>query len=180
VALLKRSRFLSLAAGILVVRSLGLSANPITEPQAKASLLYNLPAFVEWPSATLGIGDRLSICVAGDPDVLVALKSYEGRAIVGHAVTSRAVVDDGDPTTCHILFVSGAREPALALVRRAADSPVLTVGDGLQFTRQGGALRVFFEQSRIRFEINTTIVARTRLKLSSKMLGLARIVRSGQ
>ena len=177
-AVLKRAS-LALAAAVLVAAgSLELSGNPITEPQAKASLLFNLPAFVEWPAAALGGTDRLAICVAGDPDVLVALRPYEGTAIVGHVVTSRALIDDGDPSTCHILFVSGAREPALALVRRAADRPVLTVGDGAQFTRQGGAVRVYFEQSRIRFEINTTTVARTRLKVSSKMLGLARVVRS--
>lgn len=176
-AVLKRSRLVVLVVAMIAVRSLVSHAGPITEPQAKASLLFNLAAFVEWPSTALAAGDPLAICVAGDPDVLVALRPFDGRAIDGHAVTSRAVTDDEDPSTCHILFVSGAREPALALVRRAADRPVLTVGDGAQFARQGGTLRVFFEQSRLRFEINTTNAARTRLKISSKMLGLARVVK---
>jgi hypothetical protein len=153
-------------------------AAPITEPQAKASLLFNLIAFVEWPSGALGPGDRVSICVAADQDVLAALRPYDGRAIDGHPVSSRAIADNDDPSACHILFVSGSRAQGMTLVRRAVDRSVLTVGDGGQFARQGGALRVFFEQSRLLFEINTTTVARAGLKISSKMLGLARIVTS--
>lgn len=177
-ALLKHRRLIALVAAVVAVRSLVSYAAPITEPQAKASLLFNLAAFVEWPSAALAGGDRLSICVAGDADVLLALRSFDGRAIDGHAIASRAIAEDEDPTSCHILFVSGAREQTMTLVRRAADRPVLTVGDGAQFARQGGTLRVFFEQSRLRFEINTTNAARTRLRISSKMLGLARVVKS--
>lgn len=177
-ALLNRRTLIALGAAIIMARSLVSHAGPITEPQAKASLLFNLGAFVEWPATALAGGERLAICVAGDPDVLVALRPFEGRSIDGHAVVSRAVADDDDPSTCHILFISGSREQALALVRRAGDRPVLTVGDGPQFVRQGGTLRVYFEQSRLRFEINTTTAARTRLKISSKMLGLARVVKS--
>lgn len=177
-AVLKPRCAIALVFGGLALAGVAAYANPITEPQAKASLLYNLPAFVEWPAASLGAGDPLSICVAGDPDVLAALRPVESRAIDGHPLAPRPIDDDGDPSGCHILFVSGARAGALALVRRAADRPVLTVGDGGDFVQQGGALRVFFEQSRLRFEINATTVSRTRLRISSKMLGLARVVRS--
>jgi hypothetical protein len=150
---------------------------PLTEPQAKASLLFNLPAFVEWPPNVLGPGDRLNICVAGDLDVLAALRPYEGRQLDGRTVTSRAVEDSEDPAGCHVLFLSASREH-IAMLHRLADRPVITVGDAPEFAREGGALRVFFEESRLRFEINTTTVARTRLRVSSKMLGLARLVRS--
>ena len=161
----------------ILFRSLALYAGPVTEPQAKASLLFNLVAFIEWPAGALGPADPLNICVAGDPDVLSALRPYEARLVDGRAVTARAVADTEEPAGCHILFVSASRE-RLALVQRVADRPVMTVGDAPEFARQGGALRVFFEQSRLRFEINTRTVARTKLRVSSKMLGLARLVRS--
>ena len=177
-AVLRRS-LLAIAGGLLAFRCATVFAAPVlTEPEAKASLLFNLAGFVEWPADVLGSGGRLSICVAGDADVLAALRPYEGRPVDGHPVTARAAADDDDPSACHILFVSGTREPALALLPRAADRPVLPVGDGGHFVRQGGVLRVFFVESRLRLEINTTTAARTGLKLSSKMLGLARLVRS--
>jgi hypothetical protein len=176
VAVLTRGCALALVACVVAARSVLLSAGPLTEPQVKASLLFNLAAFVEWPTTALGDGDRLMICVAGDPDVLAALQPFAGKAIDGHLMASRAVGIQDDPSACHILFVSGAREQALTLVHRTADQPVLTVGDGAHFVRQGGTVRVFFEQSRLRFEINATNAARARLKISSRMLGLARVV----
>ena len=166
-----------LTAAFVALHCLTGFTGPLTEPQAKASLLFNLGAFVEWPAAALGPNDRITICVAGDPDVLAALRAYEGRQIEGRGVTSRPLADDEDPAGCHILFVSASRD-RLALVHRLAGRPVVTVGDAPEFARQGGSLRVFFEQSRIRFEINTTTVARTKLRVSSRMLGLARLIRS--
>lgn len=164
-------------AALVALRGIAAYGGPLTEPQAKANLLFNLAAFIEWPANVLGPTDRISICVAGDPDVIAALRAYEGRMIEGRSVTSRAIVDSEEPAGCHIIFVSVSRD-RLALVQRVADRPVITVGDAPEFARQGGALRVFFEQSRLRFEINTTTVARTKLRVSSKMLGLARLVRS--
>lgn len=166
-----------LAVVVLALRCLVAYAGPITEPQAKASLLLNLAAFVEWPPNVLGPTDRLTICVAGDPDVLAALRGYDARPLDGRSVAPRAIGGDDDPSACHILFVSASRDRH-ALMQRVADRPVLTVGDAPEFARQGGVLRVFFEQSRLRFEVNTTTVARTKLRVSSKMLGLARLVRS--
>lgn len=175
-ALLTR-RGILIALAAVTLRSATGFAGPITESQAKASLLFNLAAFVEWPVSAVGPSDPIAICVAGDPDVFAALAPYEGRHIEGRTVTSRVLAADEDPAGCHILFVSSSRD-RFALVHRLADRPVITVGDDPAFARQGGALRVFFEQSRLRFEINTRTIERTKLRVSSKMLGLARLVRN--
>ena len=177
-AVLKRRGLLLAAVVVSTLCVPIVQAGPFTEPQAKASLLFNLASFVEWPPGVLAPTDRLTICVAGDQDVLAALRPYEAQQIDGHGVTSRAVVDDEDVSGCHILFVSASKD-RLGLVQRIAGRPIITVGDGPDFARQGGALRVFFEQSRLRFEINTTTVARAKLRVSSKMLGLARLIKNG-
>jgi hypothetical protein len=176
VALLSCRRIPFAIAALALCGAAGV-AGPITEPQAKAQLLFNVAAFVEWPPAVIGPTDRIGICVAGDPDVFAALRPYDGRPIEGRAVSIRALSADEDPAGCHIIFISSSRD-RLALVHRVANRPVITVGDDLEFARQGGALRVFFEQSRLRFEINTSTVERTKLRISSKMLNLARLVRS--
>ena len=175
-ALLSRRAIALAITAVALGRAIG-AAGPITEPQAKAQLLFNVAAFVEWPPAVMGPSDRIGICVAGDPDVFAALRSYDGRPIDGRAVSVRSLSPDEDPVGCHIIFIASSRD-RLALVHRVANRPVITVGDDPEFARQGGALRVFFEQSRLRFEINTTTVERTKLRISSKMLNLARLVKS--
>jgi len=53
---------------------------------------------------------------------------------------------------------------------------VLTVGEMPHFVQSGGAVNFILEGNKVRFEINTDAAARARLKLSSKLLALARSV----
>ncbi len=56
-------------------------------------------------------------------------------------------------------------------------NPVLTVGDIENFTKAGGVIAFTLEDNRVRFAINVDAAQRAGLKISSKLLSLARIVR---
>jgi hypothetical protein len=62
----------------------------------------------------------------------------------------------------------------LASVRTA---PVLTVGDVMGSTRNDGIINFFIRDNRVRFEINPDAAGRAGLRISSKLLQLASIVR---
>ncbi|RPH45112.1 MAG: YfiR family protein [Planctomycetota bacterium] len=64
-----------------------------------------------------------------------------------------------------------------AMSSDAPNSPMLTVAESESFTKSGGVIRLFVEQNKVQFEVNTDAAARAKLKLSSKLLGLARVVR---
>jgi hypothetical protein len=150
----------------------------VTEAQAKAVLLYNVLSFVDWPPAS-GDGKRFVIGVAGDSEVLEALRPVEGQNVKGHAVSIREVREEDDPTHCQVLYLSGTRDRlAAALLRRVAESPVLTVGDGSEFAKRGGIIFVYFDRARLRFDVNLVNANKAQLKISSKVLGLARTVTS--
>ena len=53
---------------------------------------------------------------------------------------------------------------------------VLTVGDEEGFARRGGVINFLFENDRVRFEINVDAATRARLKISAKLLALAKLV----
>jgi hypothetical protein len=149
-----------------------------SEAQAKAALLYNLLAFVEWPP---GAGEEKTfvIGVAGDDDVLDALKPLAGQIVKRHAVVVREVRDEDDPTICHVLYLAAARDgTAASMLRRVGSAPVLTVGDGSDFAKQGGIVFVAFDNSRLRFDVSLTNANKAQLKISSKVLGMARTVTS--
>ena len=96
-----------------------------------------------------------------------------GRAIEIHRF-SRA----SDVNACHLLFVTTAQAKNVAeTLRRLRDLPPLTVGESEDFIRSGGAIRFFIEENKVRFEVNTDAAGRAKVKLSSKLLSLARIVR---
>ncbi len=53
---------------------------------------------------------------------------------------------------------------------------VLTVGEGEGFVRDGGMIGFVVENRRVRFDINQTAAEQAALKLSSRLLSVARAV----
>ena len=51
-----------------------------------------------------------------------------------------------------------------------------TVGEMDRFVQSGGAVNFLLEDNKVRFEINVDAAAQARLKISSKLLALARSV----
>ena len=62
------------------------------------------------------------------------------------------------------------------ILERLAGQPVLTVGEGDGFARRGGVIGLVVESNLARFEVNLHAAQRTGLLLSSKLLGVARVV----
>ena len=59
------------------------------------------------------------------------------------------------------------------------DRPILTISDTDSFTKEGGVIRLYQQASKLRIEINVDAAERAKLKISSKLLSLGRIVRDG-
>lgn len=154
-----------------------LSAQSVTQPTLKAAFLLNFAKFVEWPGDAT---QPLTLCVFEDAAVEDALAELvNGGPVGGRPVVlakgSRAL------RTCHLLYVGGV-DPAriAATLDEAKAGPILTVGDGDRFVRRGGMIGFFVEDGRMRFAINPDTAQRAGLRLSSRLLSLARIVKDGR
>jgi hypothetical protein len=80
---------------------------------------------------------------------------------------------------CHILFLSQSEQDRWpALLKELGNAPTLTVADGPPLVRQGGMVNFVIEAKRVRFEINRGAAEHAGLRISSKLLALARIVES--
>jgi YfiR/HmsC-like len=149
----------------------------VSAPQLKAAFLLNFARFAEWPD--LAPDAPLLLCVFGDKPVLNALTAAaRGQRVERHSIQV-SELDGGAPwTTCQMIFVGGPDlpgvEPALIAIRT---SPVLTVSDHSRFAQSTGMVELFAEGGRMRFAVNVSSVQRARLRLSSKLLSLAKIVR---
>jgi hypothetical protein len=170
---------LALAATLSVApTSVGGRGGPVPqEAELTAAFLFNFAKFTEWP--TLSPGAPIIICVADDGGITAAvIETVRNQRISSHALEVRSAEDSSWWRSCHVLFVpaSQTRQSAAALSRIEA-LPVLTVSDGAGFSRSGGIIELYVEDGRMRFAINVTAVERSGLRLSSRLLGLARIVR---
>jgi hypothetical protein len=78
-----------------------------------------------------------------------------------------------EPSGCDVLFVP-AGVPAAPLLHDARTRPILTVGESETFLRAGGIVNFFMDDGKVRFEINQDAASRAQLRISSRLLRLAR------
>ncbi len=149
------------------------------EYQVKAAFLYNFAKFVDWPSQAFPSPSApLRICVLGQNPFGDSLRGIvQDKFISGRAISNEQVDSATQARTCHILFIS--RSEAAGMQRALAhlrNLPVLTVGDSSDFLPLGGVINMVLEQDRVRFEISLAAAQRQHLKISSKLLAVARVV----
>jgi hypothetical protein len=145
-----------LVATLLLVTNLSLVAQaPLSrEYELKAVFLYNFAQFVDWPPAAFaGSETPLVIGVVGKNPFGARLKDIvSGEKVNGHDVTVQYYDDAQDIGACHILFInlseSNKREEVLAVVK---GRNILTVSDALGFPAEGGMIRLFTRDNKIRF-----------------------------
>jgi hypothetical protein len=165
-----------LASGPAMLADAGDAAPDIA---IKAAFLFNFAKFAEWPA--LAPDAHIVLCVVGSDALATALTdTVRGQSVGGHSLdVSRPPESAGWPA-CQLLFIADAEsrrsENGLRLLQAL---PVLTVSDGKGFSQSGGIIELFADSGRMRFAINVDAADRSGLRLSSRLLGLAKIVRSG-
>lgn len=152
------------------------------EYELKAAFIYRIIGFVEWPGKPAA-GAPLRVCVFGGNPFGTALDMLRGRKVDDHPIEVR--LSDANTTTdglrdCHVLFVASAGEKHLArVVALAREAGVFTIGDTEGFARRGIMLNFYIERDNVRFEINRDVARAGGIRLSSKLLSLARIIDPG-
>jgi len=169
-------RFLVL--GLLSIAfSLVAQAQTSNEYQVKAAFLYNFAKFIDWPAEAFNASNApLIIGVIGNDPFGVALdQAINGKTVNGRPLVVRRLKWGQDLRACQILFISSSERKRLPqIIQSLRGASVLTVGDMAEFTQQGGIINFILEASRVRFEINSRASDQARIRISSKLLALAK------
>jgi hypothetical protein len=175
------------AAGVIVMTLIPLLA-PVPPAVAagtvaadvtvKAAFLYNFAKFAEWPA--LAAGMPIAVCVVGDDRLAAALvETVRGQLLGGHALEVASHQEAAQWRACHLLFIAdGEVRRSAAGLESLKSLPVLTISDGKDFAQTAGIIELFVEAGRMRFAINLDSAEGSGLHLSSRLLGLAKIIRS--
>jgi hypothetical protein len=149
------------------------------EYQVKAAFLYKFMNYIEWPArAQAGPETQIVIGVVG-ADMLadelaqvVAARGVNGRRVVVRKLKA------GDPVTgLHALFIGGAAGAHTAeLIAAANADSVLTVTESEDAFGLGSVINFVVVQDKVRFDIALQQAEGNNLKISSRLLAVARKV----
>ena len=146
------------------------------ELAVKATYLYKLAPFVEWPSLAAEFPQNVfPICIAGrDPFGAVLDGAVSGQTVSGHPVVIRRYEVIGGNPGCAVMYVTGSNAESIAAILVALrGTPVLTVTDQDFDPKVKGIINFVIRDNRVRFEIDDAMAAEDGLTISSKLLSLA-------
>jgi hypothetical protein len=149
------------------------------EYKVKAGCLFNFLQFVDWPAQAFADAHvPIAIGVLGDDEFGPFLDQIvQGETVKNHPLVVHRSHSVDDLKTCHILFVSRSEKARLGqILPPLQGSSILTVGETEGFTQNGGVINFFVEGDKLRFEINMDAANRGKLRISSQLLSLSRIV----
>jgi hypothetical protein len=146
-----------------------------TEYEVKSGYLFNYARFVQWPSSNERGPFVIGILVE-DEYARVIKDKLRGATVNGRAIALRRAQRPEDFEGCQMVFIAASQDWKRG-VGMLEGLPILTVGEGPEFAREGGMISMVLEDGRVKFEVNIDAVARGGLQVSSRLLQVGRIIR---
>ncbi|MBF0544100.1 MAG: YfiR family protein [Candidatus Riflebacteria bacterium] len=143
------------------------------EFSVKSAFLINFPMFVEWPSESLSSDKPFKIGIFNNqPFAETAKKILANKTIKSQPVNVESLSEIDEK--CQIIYFStSSKEPEIDPEKLKG---LLTIGEGDSFLQNGGIIAFFLEDNKIRFSISNNNASKAGLKISSKLLKLAKKV----
>lgn len=169
----------------LAVLGLGVDTRaqrPASEYAVKASFIFNVANFVEWPAAAFASGSaplKVAVITAHPiPDFAAAL---QGKAIRGHAVVVEQHATADHVEGSHVVFVtSDAVSQVRSLLKSTDGHPVLTMVEEEADTPGQAVVSLGIVQARLAFSVNLDAADAAGLQMNPNLLKLAKAVQSSR
>jgi hypothetical protein len=149
------------------------------EYRLKAGNLVNFLKFLEFPEELFGNSRApIVIGIVGDDPLGPLLEQVVlGKFVQGRNLVIRNYHLGEDMRGAHILFIGASEKKRVPQILAGLQgSNVLTIADLEGFLEQGGMVQLVSANGGAHFAINLSATRRTTVKISSKVLSLARVV----
>lgn len=152
------------------------------ETKVKAAYINNFTRFVYWKTQeTGGTKNTIVIGVYGSDPIGDILEDFSKRQTGDQSIVVRRFKKKlNDIANCNLLFIAQSEQQQLPqILKQLEGANVLTVSDIPAFAKRGGMIGFFVEQNKVRIEINSRATTKAGLKISAKLLEVAKIVDNG-
>ena len=149
------------------------------EQRVKAAFLYRFTEFVTWPEAAQPRADApFVMAVAGSDSVADNLRvATTGRNVGGRPIEVRRIGPSEAIPPAQVVFIGGSEAARVRELVRAAPRAALVVTEAEGALEQGSVINFVLVQDRVRFDISLDSAEKRGLRLSSRLLAVARTVR---
>ncbi len=147
----------------------------LDEYGVKSAFVYNFLQFIDWPDARLGPGQALVVCVLSDSPITPRLKALDTRQVKGHPLEVVTVASPSEFHRCHAAFVpAGISARGLEFATPEPGSGLLVITEDPRGSAGLAAINLVVVDNRIAFDIDLDFAAAQGLRMSSKLIRLAR------
>lgn len=153
---------------------------PSVEYRVKAAYIFNFAKFVTWPQAAFAAPDApIVIGILGkDPFGGAVDQAVAGKLVERRPLQVRRLSSADKASGCHILFIaSSERQWMPDILKDAQRTCMLTVGETEDFLEIGGMIQFVPHENNIRLQVNLDATQAAGLKISSKLLQIATVVK---
>ncbi len=157
------------------------TAAPSSEIQAlTVAFLYNFMKLSEWPPQA--VPKEFTLCAIQAGDFTIDVDSLAGKEIQSYALKIRHLLQGDSIEGCQLLYIPEDEKPIRIRdwLKIMANQPILTVSGMPGFLDQGGMIELVSDGNHLQFEVNLAPVEHAGIKLSSKMLQIAREVKGSE
>ena len=151
------------------------------EQKVKAAFLFNFLKFVTWPPGRAPAdGGTYVMCVLDDERFARTLaQSIRDKTVSGHPVQVQDRATGASLRDCHLAYLAPGptMQATEAVFAGASGAGILTIHEA-DAAVPSGVIRLFLDQQRVRFEINTVAAQHENLHVSSRLMELAERVQA--
>lgn len=158
---------------LLICMPLLTNAEDALETKVKSAYVFHLISFVEWEQLP---NDAFHVCVLGASSMGVILNELSNRQVKNLPLKIDVKDIENHVTDCQVLFIGKDLGNWRDLLNQLHNADVLTVSDITDFAQRGGMVGFYEVDGKTKLELNPTMTKAANLKISAKLMELARIV----
>ena len=167
-----------LGAG-LVATCKAQSAAEALEYRIKAAFVCKFASYVEWPAQVFTRPDSPIVIGVIGPDAVVdeLARTAAGLSADGRSLVVRKLRPADPPASAHVVYIAHSEESRLAETLAAVkNQPVLVVTESNHALALGSMINFIVVDDKVRFDIAPQAAESSRLRISARLLGVARIL----
>jgi len=151
-------------------------SGPDKDAFLKAAFIYKFTKFIQWPGNIKY--SSLVLCTLGSDELVNVFDILNDKTDPNQKIIVQSITDSLAIDNCQILYIASSEKGSYrSLNVISSDKKLLTISELPGFVQAGGVIELTQEANRIRFDINLDAAHLNGLKISSKLLKLARKVK---